>query len=479
MKRLFISVLLITLLQIVLLAQEYYPFDTSNVVWNELKESSMGDTYPPNKIIETFYISGDTIIDNHRFHRIFIDGFNYSTYVGSFREENKKVYYIGVDYFGFESDSVVLLYDFSKHINDTIYTGTWHRVVIEDIDSILVGNAYRKKYHMDDGQCWIEGIGSTFGFLFPMTDIPTMYWKSELICYKHNDSLLYLNPDYLDCFTEKKYSIINTNTTWYTYIYIYCCWQFDTEVITIGQDTNVNDVTYSTVWRATGGDEIPDQFYGLIREDSSQRIYYRTSYDKSEKLLYDFGISEKDTIAVYGLTDRSRDYYDECKYVCDSIRDGKFFDIQRKVIHLTAIPDPVPEKWIEGIGSTTGLLHHWDGRVGGDAFYLSCVKSQDGFLFRKSESEPCIKTNSGIVKNKSDDILIFPNPIGKNHVINIKNIPIGSTIEVYDVIGKLVHRHFLDFPEVTITINVTSGIYLYKLIDRVKGNIQTGKLIFE
>jgi hypothetical protein len=208
MNRLSKLILFNILLQTFLSAQKYYPFETTNVVWNELKESGYlkvsGYDYPPNKFIETYFINGDTIINDFKFYKIFIQGSNDSSYIGCFREEDRKVYYNGVDYFHFETDSIILLYDFNKQKNDTIYTGTWHRSVINEIDSILIGNSYRKRFQMDDGQFWIEGIGSNFGFLYPMTEIPTMYWRSELICYKHNDSLLYLSPNYIDCNTEKQ-----------------------------------------------------------------------------------------------------------------------------------------------------------------------------------------------------------------------------------------------------------------------------------
>jgi hypothetical protein len=478
MNRFLISVIFFANIHMVLIAQIYYPIDTSNVVWNELKESSLGDTYPPYKFIETYLISGDTIIDNQRFFKIFIQESNDSTYVGCFREEDKKIYYSGVDYFGFETDSIVLLYDFNKQKSDTLFTGTWHRIVIENIDSILIGNSYRKRFQMDDGQYWIEGIGSTFGFLFPMTGIPTMYWKSELICYKHNDSLLYLNPNYFDCYTEKQNSIIDTNKIWYTHIYLYDSWSVDTEVIGIGNDTMVNDTTYYNMLRATGGVEIPYQDYGLIRQDRN-RVYYKTSAEKPEKLIYDFNISEGDTIIAYSLTDWLKNKYDECKYVCDSIRIREYFQILRRVFYLTALPAQVPEFWIEGLGSSSGILHNFDGRVGGDAFYLSCVMSGDSFLYRKYPSEPCIRIAVGVDKITPNDPLFYPNPVSKNKILHIKNIARGSIIELYDVMGTLVYRRNIESSDNSIKVDLETGIYLYHIIERKEGRVRTGRLIFE
>jgi len=480
MNRLFISLFLITLLQTAVFTQEYYPIDTSDVIWNELKESSSGDTYPPDKLIETYLIDGDTTINDLRFYKIFLKGTDGNSYIGCFREKDKKVYYTGVDYFGFETDSVILLYDFSKQENDTIFKGSVHQVVIIDIDSILINHSYRKRFQMDDGEYWIEGIGSTFGFLYPMTAIPVMYWKSELICYRHNDSLMYISPNYFDCLTEKQYSIIDTDKIWYTHIYVYNDWSVDTEVIGIGNDITVNDTTYYKLLRATGGIEIPFQDYGLIRQDSN-RLFYKTLPEKPERLIYDFNISEGDTMIVYGLTDWVTNDFIECHYICDSIRYKDFHDIMRAVYYLSTIQDPTSncESWIRGIGSYSGILHNFDGRTGADAFYLSCVKYYDDFLFKKSESEPCIKLAVGLNDENPYDPMIYPNLIGVNEELHIRNSSFKSVLELYDVIGKLVSKKTLTSQHISIVIDVTPGIYFFRLIDEKASCLKTGILIFE
>jgi hypothetical protein len=179
-------------------AQSYSPFDTTNISWNEFYETED----PVNISFMDYFVSGDTIIGNYRYHKIF-QTYNYDTkYVGAFRESNKVVLYIGMDYWWFDTDTSVILYDFTKNIGDTVYTGKFHRNIIVEIDSIPVSEGYRKRFKTDYGEDWIEGIGSTRGFLFPMTMIPTMFWHTELVCFKHNEDVIYLNPDFLDCTTR-------------------------------------------------------------------------------------------------------------------------------------------------------------------------------------------------------------------------------------------------------------------------------------
>ncbi len=64
-------------------------------------------------------------------------------------------------------------------------------------------------------------------------------------------------------FNQISDSVVDTNRIWYTHIYIYCCWQIDTEVLGIGQDTT-NDTIYHRVLRTTGGFEIPNRKKGEI-----------------------------------------------------------------------------------------------------------------------------------------------------------------------------------------------------------------------
>jgi hypothetical protein len=180
-------------------AQEYTSFDTANISWYEREESGE----PPVDVkINKYFVNGDTVINNSKYFKIYQEDSGNKNYIGCFREKNKIVYYRGYDYHHFNTDSAVVLYDFTKGIGDTLYTGPYHREnIITEIDSVLVDGSYRKRYIMEHGAKWIEGIGSTYGFRYPMTEIPTAYWKCELSCFKKNQNVIYLNPQFQDCTT--------------------------------------------------------------------------------------------------------------------------------------------------------------------------------------------------------------------------------------------------------------------------------------
>jgi hypothetical protein len=185
----------------------YHPFPDSSAVWNfhtTLAMCTLGGG------VESYYsitISGDTLINSQVYHKLFtpfvqsiVTGtcspYVFSGYDGAVRQDtaNRKVFYVP------PSDSTEqLLYDFSMQVGDTV-KGYIESIIlpldtVQSIDSVLVGNNYRKRWLINS--CYnimlIEGIGSTFGLIEPspgcILDVP--YY--ELICFKQNGMTLY--PD--------------------------------------------------------------------------------------------------------------------------------------------------------------------------------------------------------------------------------------------------------------------------------------------
>ena len=133
-------------------------------------------TIPPETGTWHYGLKGDTIISNILYHQLRVNGgslgsinpeidFNPATslYFGGNREDSLKRIY-----FRKATDTTeIVLYDFGLAVGDTFCfrsqpCGTnCHPVVA--IDSIQVGNSYRKQFHFSfNGQeeKWIEGIGS-------------------------------------------------------------------------------------------------------------------------------------------------------------------------------------------------------------------------------------------------------------------------------------------------------------------------------
>lgn len=176
-----------------------FPIDTLNANWIERNEHGEGK----DLTIEYFryYVDGDTIFNDQKFFKLYEeqDGRN-AKYMGAFREVEGKVYYKGEDYWGPNTDTIVLLYDFTAEIGDTVYTGAWQAHIIQDVDSVMVDGQLRKRLRTWD-QDWIEGLGCINGFFYPTSDIPIAYWKVWISCYYVAEEMIYHNPEFYDCYT--------------------------------------------------------------------------------------------------------------------------------------------------------------------------------------------------------------------------------------------------------------------------------------
>jgi hypothetical protein len=202
-KSLLFSILLLQV--IIIKGQQYYPFPDSNAIWHHSFTAGMnwpGDT----SYYYSYGLIGDTIISSLVYSKVYLlndTTLNLNaTYSGCLREDSlKKVFYIGKDFWGMENfTQEIQLYDFSKNVGDSIDYGIWGKCAITSVDSIMIGQHYRKRFTV----LWdtiIEGIGCLYDLLSPINPIPTKYYaKWELVCFKQEDEVLFLNPDYPACF---------------------------------------------------------------------------------------------------------------------------------------------------------------------------------------------------------------------------------------------------------------------------------------
>jgi hypothetical protein len=138
-------------------------------------------------------------------------------------------------------DEEILLYDFSVKVGDNVTLG-YNYVIINSIDSVKIGNSYRKRFYAEFDQ-YVEGIGGMMhGLLSPLFQMTTCGGGSsqELICFSEHGETIYLNPRYVDCHSEQ----IRSPKSFYSKIYI------ETEkggkdFLEIGYDENATkDVDY-------------------------------------------------------------------------------------------------------------------------------------------------------------------------------------------------------------------------------------------
>ena len=193
-------------------AQDYVPFPSEDAQWNGFHFG-----YVPNmwsSISNYHYImDGDTVINSIDYKKIYFDELEDNqtpTYIGALREdENKNIFFFPYADFlptpsGHEfpnHSEEHLLYSFNNlsigmelPINEEATT-----ITVNSIDSILMGDTYRKTYSIHNQQLlfgeefWIEGIGSTKDFLSPFTT--EFEWELWTLCYTDTETYYINSPN--------------------------------------------------------------------------------------------------------------------------------------------------------------------------------------------------------------------------------------------------------------------------------------------
>jgi hypothetical protein len=216
MKKIFTFILIVSLTSAI--AQDH-PFPVADASWAVVTEFYMGG-FPPDtgRITETFVYDGTKLLNGHDYSQVFITqepvyipGSSLNYFKGYIREENDVVYYM---YIGMEEE--LILYDFNLQPGDvapffTFCCGSSYDVSLHSIDSILIGDEYRRRFIFDTiwdysnmlAEVWIEGIGSVHGLFHPSTvrlysgDLPDAI---NLTCFEHEGLNVWSNPSYNMCY---------------------------------------------------------------------------------------------------------------------------------------------------------------------------------------------------------------------------------------------------------------------------------------
>jgi hypothetical protein len=171
----------------------YAPIPDSGAVWNFRETSSWCGSIADYSIMT----DGDSLIGGVLYHKLYTPFVATAIssciqagvgYRGAFRNDSaaSSVYYLP------PLDSVEqLLYDFTWQQGDTVQG--WLRstgispAVIDRVDSVLVGNEYRSRIHVD---CYdvdlIEGVGSTYGLITGLPGCVTDVNDIRLECFSVN-----------------------------------------------------------------------------------------------------------------------------------------------------------------------------------------------------------------------------------------------------------------------------------------------------
>jgi len=274
------------------------------------------------------------------------------------------------------------------------------------------------------------------------------------------------------CFGQEYHTLIDTNKIWSVLLINGTNPYYkSTHFIKFKGDTIINDTMYKKVLKAEDEFHNNWELNGFIREDSTQKVYYKYYLESNEKLIYDFQPNINDTF-----------YFTQYDYLIvggfDSI---KINDQYRKVINLSCPSAPyITEKWIEGIGSTEGVIYSGYSLITGSDFELLCFYENDTLSYIDSSYNECYYNTYGVIENISvnSPFIIYPNPATQTINIsfnNQQNMPF--TFELYNYYGEIICKKQIINSTSFDLSNISNGIYFYIIKDNKNFIIHRNKLI--
>ena len=187
---------------------DYVPLvqaDNNRQKWNVVYMASMN--YPNDYFTEIQSIRDNITLDGVDYKLVWTKSKYGIAKAGAVREEDRRVYYrrkISQNY-----QDEVLLYDFNLTVGDTVTVNWMHQqlIVLEDSEVEVNGTMRRKlglgRYAVgypptEVDEYWIEGVGSTYGFLNSGYEemMGSFYY---LLCYHENGNLIWDNEEFDDC----------------------------------------------------------------------------------------------------------------------------------------------------------------------------------------------------------------------------------------------------------------------------------------
>ncbi|MEX1191487.1 MAG: T9SS type A sorting domain-containing protein [Brumimicrobium sp.] len=222
----------------------------------------------------------------------------------------------------------------------------------------------------------------------------------------------------------------------------------------------------------------------LIREDVD-KVFWRESFLNDDYLLYDFSLSEGDSIYVTPMTYESMD---SVLLYCDKVDTVEVFGImRRRLTMITVNPNSFyvkdTEYWYYGIGSDLGLFK--SGLLGteptldqsvSDPKLFCCHKVFDQ-IYQDSSVNACHESSASLDGEISENLMrIYPNPTDKKALLQIPSFEKNSyIITFFNNVGRAVDIKLVATGtgcEIN-TSGIASGVY--QVILRHKNGVVSNK----
>ena len=254
------------------------------------------ENYPNDYFTEIQSIRDNITLDGVDYKLVWRESVHESKRIaGAVREEDKRVYFRR--YWQQSYQDEVLLYDFNLTVGDTVSVG-WgdYRLIVLEESQVQVQGTMRKQLGLamyfgngttrEIDEYWIEGVGSTYGFLNSGYE----GWVGafvHLLCYHENGNLVWDNEEFDDC-------VMNSDGTPATFAPQGAEWYFDVWSV-LGSpttyyhmevlgDTLIQGHQCSVITRQYLGGNGNEQF---VYEDNDV-VYWYNQTMQDFTMLYDF-----------------------------------------------------------------------------------------------------------------------------------------------------------------------------------------------
>lgn len=250
-------------------------------------------------------------------------------------------------------------------------------------------------------------------------------------------------------------------------------------------DTTINSKTYAKIFSIIFnnlGIESDRIYEGCIRNQTDY-VYWIPTNESLEIILYDWSLESTETIelkTVTGtqniLTAKSNEYI--------TTSDG----ILRRVIVFKSQGGGAEEVWVEGIGSSSGIIARGVNPNESPDYipFLNCYRYENEIVYSHPNppltcnyifNETCLSTSIYEVdKREGINLTVFPNPFLDEIELEIIGFDLleKPVLKIYNLQGKEVVTIYLQNPKEIISFSqkVKKGIYLLEISD------ETGDVFF-
>ena len=171
--------------------------------WYIMGEYIWSPPHPQGTFTVFHYQAEDVTIDDMEYHTVYVQG--EGTLLGAYRNEENQVYFCKWN--GSSYDDEVMLYDYDLEVGDYFNDDDEHPMQVTEVSTITdIHGVSRKKISFefigleDETEFWIEGVGSSKGFVNSGNYTPTEDGAIfHLLCYHIDDDVVFVNPEYNDC----------------------------------------------------------------------------------------------------------------------------------------------------------------------------------------------------------------------------------------------------------------------------------------